>query len=86
MQLVFYLKGKIVAQVSPDGTKIQFSAKTNDSFNISNVTGGTTLSKLGYTPPALILINQLMIQFLIFLEELKKLPQPFLFRMEQALL
>ena len=43
------LTGKIVAQVSPDGTKVQFSAKTTDSFNISNGTGDTTLSKLGYT-------------------------------------
>lgn len=43
------LKNKIVAQVSPDGTKVQFSAKTTDSFNISNGTGDTTLSKLGYT-------------------------------------
>lgn len=43
------LKGNIEAKVSPDGTKIQFSAITNKSFNISNGTNSTALSTLGFS-------------------------------------
>lgn len=43
------LDGKLEAQVSADGTKIQFSAKTNGSINISNASGGNVLSRLGFS-------------------------------------
>lgn len=49
--------GVLKAQASPDGTKIQFSALTNASINISNITNGTTLSKLGFSSTS-IDINQ----------------------------
>ncbi|MBC8062819.1 MAG: flagellar filament capping protein FliD [Clostridiaceae bacterium] len=43
------LGGKLIAQASPDGTKLQFSSLTNDSINISDVSGGSDLLKIGYT-------------------------------------
>jgi flagellar hook-associated protein 2 len=43
------LNGKLEAKASPDGTKIQFSAKTNSSFNVSNGANSTALSSLGFS-------------------------------------
>jgi flagellar hook-associated protein 2 len=43
------LNASFEAKASPDGTKIQFSAKTNSSFNVSNGTGSTALSSLGFS-------------------------------------